>query len=63
MGTVWPDHEYSLTLDQSLVTAMEDEGRWMIANNLTNEKAIPDFRNCIYTKEPPDVKPEAVNIL
>ena len=62
MATVWPNHQFSLTLDQSLVTAMEDEGRWMINNNLTTEQAIPDYRNCIYTKSLVEVKPEAGNI-
>jgi hypothetical protein len=42
---------------------MEDEGRWMIANNLTAEKTIPDFRNYIYTKGLEVVKPDAVNII
>jgi NitT/TauT family transport system substrate-binding protein len=63
MGAVWPDHEYSLTLDQSLVTAMEDEGRWMIANNLTNETTIPDFMGYIDKNGLRTIKPEAVNIL
>ena len=38
MATVLPDHQFALSLDQSLVLAMEDEGRWMINNNLTNAK-------------------------
>ena len=60
---VWPENQFSLSLDQSLITAMEDEGRWMIANNLTTEKTIPDFRDYIYTKGLEEVKPEAVNII
>jgi NitT/TauT family transport system substrate-binding protein len=59
---VWPENQFSLSLDQSLVTALEDEGRWMINNNLTIEKTLPDFRDDIYTKGLEDVKPEAVNI-
>jgi NitT/TauT family transport system substrate-binding protein len=62
MAAVWPQNQYSLTLDMSLVTAMEDEGRWMIKNNLTSAEKIPDFRNYIYTKGLEEVKPEAVNI-
>ncbi len=62
MAAVWDKNQFSLSLDQSLVTAMEDEGRWMIKNNLTTEKTIPDFRNYIYTKALEEVKPEAVNI-
>ncbi len=63
MAAVWDKNQFSLSLDQSLVTAMEDEGRWMIKNNLTTEKTIPDFRNYIYTKGLAEVKPEAVNII
>ncbi len=62
MEAIWPDHQYSLTLDQSLITAMEDEGRWMIKNNLTAEKRIPNFRNYIYTKGLEAVKSKSVNI-
>ncbi len=62
MAAIWPRNQYSLTLDTSLLTAMEDEGRWMIANNLTSEKTIPNFIDYIYTKGLKEVKPESVNI-
>jgi NitT/TauT family transport system substrate-binding protein len=39
LATIWPRFQFSLILDQSLVTAMEDEARWMIANNMTEEKS------------------------
>lgn len=63
MDTVWQQNQFTLSLDQSLIVAMEDEGRWMIKNNLTTEKTIPNFRNYIYTKGLGEVKPEAVNII
>lgn len=63
MAAVWPDHQFSLSLDQSMVFAMEDEGRWMIKNNLTTEKTIPDFRDHIYTKGLKEINPEAVNVI
>jgi NitT/TauT family transport system substrate-binding protein len=62
MMAIWPDHYYSLTLDQSLIIAMQDESRWMIANNLTTAKTLPDYNSYIYTKGLEEVKPEAVNI-
>ena len=62
MADIWPDHEYALTLDQSLITAMEDEARWMIANNLTNATEIPDFRKYISTEGLKAVKPGSVRI-
>jgi hypothetical protein len=63
MTVVWPDHQFALSLDQSLILAMEDEGRWMIDNNLTSEKTIPDFRGYIYTRGLEEVKPESLNII
>jgi NitT/TauT family transport system substrate-binding protein len=63
MKTVWSQNQFSLSLDQSLITAMEDEARWMIKNNLTTEKQIPDFLNYIYLEGLEAVKPEAVHII
>ncbi len=62
IATVWSKSQFSLTLDQSLIAAMEDEARWMISNNLTAEKTIPDFMDYIYTKGIEEVKPDSVNI-
>ena len=57
------NHQYSLTLDRSLVAAMEDEARWMISNNLTTEKQVPDFLDYIYMDGLKAIKPNAVNII
>ncbi len=63
MAAIWPEHQFSLTLDQGLVAAMEDEARWMIANNLTPEKQVPDFLDYIYMDGLEAIKPGAVNII
>lgn len=42
---------------------MEDEARWMIKNNLTSEKQVPDCMNYVYVDGLKAVKPEAVNII
>ncbi len=63
MDTVWQQNQFSLTLDQSLVLAMEDEARWMIANNLTNATSVPDFRRYIYEDGLESVRPGSVNII
>jgi NitT/TauT family transport system substrate-binding protein len=63
MDTVWRQNQFVLNLDQSLIAAMEDEARWMIKNNLTTEKQVPDFMNYIYLDGLKAVKPEAVNII
>jgi len=61
--TVWSQNQFSLSLDQSLLAAMEDEARWMIKNNLTSETKVPDFLDYIYVDGLEAVKPHAVNII
>ena len=61
--TIWSENQFSLSLDQSLITAMEDEARWMIKNRLTSEKTVPNFLDYIYEDGLKAVKPEAVNII
>lgn len=63
MPTVWQQNQFSLSLDESLILAMEDKARWMIANNLTNTTAVPDFRHYIWTEGMKSVKPGSVNII
>ncbi|HTY52443.1 MAG TPA: NrtA/SsuA/CpmA family ABC transporter substrate-binding protein [Methanomicrobiales archaeon] len=63
MDTVWRQNRFTLTLDQSLVLAMEDEARWMIGNKLTNATAVPDFRKYIDTAGLEAVKPGSVNVI
>ncbi len=61
--TVWKQNQYGLSLDQSLIVAMEGEARWMINNNLTNTTLVPNFTNYIYFDGLRTIKPEAVNII
>ncbi len=63
VAAIWPQHQFYLSLDQALIAAMEDEARWMIKNNLTSEKQVPDFVNYIYTDGLKAIRPEAVNII
>jgi ABC-type nitrate/sulfonate/bicarbonate transport system substrate-binding protein len=61
--SIWPDNQFNLSLDLSLIIAMEDEARWMQSNSLTTEKQIPNFLNYIHEGALKAVKPEAVNII
>ncbi len=63
MSTIWSQNQFSLTLDHSLVVAMEDEARWMIGNNLTEEKQVPNFLDYIYEDSLKAIRPGAVNII
>src|SRR6185369_1685136 len=60
---IWPDTQFTMSLDQSLVVAMEDEARWLIANNLTREKKIPNYLDYIHQNGLSEVRSEAVNII
>ena len=63
INKIWPEHQFSVSLDRGLIAAMEDEARWMISNNLTMEKQVPDFMDYIYEDALKALKPEAVNII
>jgi len=63
MEANWTGSQFSLSLDQSLIIAMEDEARWMISNNLTAEKQVPNLLDYIYEDALKAIKPEAVNII
>jgi NitT/TauT family transport system substrate-binding protein len=63
MDTAWPQNQFSLSLDPSLLATLEDEGRWMIRNNLVNATQIPDYRNYLYSQGLDTVKPGSVNII
>lgn len=63
MDTVWEQNQFSLSLDQSLIMAMEDEARWLMANGLVNASAVPDVRDHIHTESLEEVRPGSVNII
>lgn len=63
MARVWPQHHFNLSLEQKLITAMKDQAHWMIRNNYTREKAIPDFTNYIYADGLKAVNPKEVSII
>jgi ABC-type nitrate/sulfonate/bicarbonate transport system substrate-binding protein len=50
-------------LDQALLTGMEAEAQWMIRNNLTTKKEMPNYLDMIDLKPLGAVKPEAVGII
>ncbi len=60
MDTAWEQNQFTLSLDQSFITAMEDEARWMIANNMTDAESIPDFTRYVSTESLEQVKPGSV---
>ncbi len=63
MSTVWTNQQISLSLDQSMMLAMQDESRWLISNSLTNATSIPNFLNYIYLDGLNSVKTNSVTII
>ncbi len=61
--TIWPEHQFSVRLDQSLILALEDQARWMIDNRLTAEQSVPDFIDYIYANSLESARPGAVNLI
>ncbi len=59
---VWPENQYTLTLDQSLILTMEDQARWMKINGFTSNP-VPNFLNYIYLEGLQAVDPGSVNII
>ena len=61
--SVWPEHSFSVLLDQALVVVMEDQARWIIARDLVGERRMPNFMSNICENALEAVKPEAVNLI
>jgi NitT/TauT family transport system substrate-binding protein len=59
---VWPENQFTLTLDQSLILAMEDQTRWMIRNNLTSSP-VPNFLNFVYLEGLEAIDPGSVSVI
>jgi ABC-type nitrate/sulfonate/bicarbonate transport system substrate-binding protein len=60
---IWSRNVYSLSLEQSLVTALQDEARWLIAEGLTEAKQVPNFRASMYVEGLKAVQPNTVNVI
>jgi ABC-type nitrate/sulfonate/bicarbonate transport system substrate-binding protein len=60
IASVWPQHQFRLSLDPSLISAINDEAHWMINNKLTTEKTVPDFHDYVYLDGLKAVRPQAV---
>ena len=59
----WADVSFSVTLDQPLILALEDESRWAIDGRLTGAREVPNYLDFIYFDGLKAVKPDAVRIL
>lgn len=62
-ASVWSRDLFALSIDQSLLNAMELEARWLLSNNLTTATKVPNFLENIDSTSLKAVKPEAVNLV
>ena len=59
----WPKFNLKVSLEQSLLVALEDEARWAINNELVDATEMPNYLDYIYMDALEEVKPEAVTIM
>jgi len=59
----WVNAKFTVSLDQSLILALEDESSWAIKNGLTEARKAHNFLDHIYIEGLKSVKPGAVRIL
>jgi len=59
----WDEFAFEVSLNQSLLTGLEDEARWAIKNNLTSATKVPNYLNFIYLDALEAVRPEVVTII
>lgn len=60
---IWPEYRFNVTLDQSLLLALEDESRWAIKNKLTDRADMPNYLNHINFDPLQAVTPAAVTVI
>lgn len=62
LATVWTKHTIGLSLDQTLLVAMEDQARWAIARGLTPASRPPNYLKSIEPGPLVSVRPDAVTL-
>lgn len=60
---IWENFEFSITLEQSILSNMEDEARWVLREGYFNQNEIPNYLEYIDYDVLDDIKPEVVGII
>jgi NitT/TauT family transport system substrate-binding protein len=63
LETVWPQLNLQVSLDQGILSSLEDKARWAVKNEITDQKNIPNFLNYVYAEALKQVRPERVTII
>jgi NitT/TauT family transport system substrate-binding protein len=60
---LWRDYRFDVSLEQSLLLALEDESRWAIQNKLVADSTMPNFLNHLHLDALAAVRPAAVTVI
>ena len=63
VASTWAKTRFRVSLDQSLLTLMEDEARWAIQNRLVEAKKVPNYLNYLYLDGLMKLRPDAVGVV
>jgi len=63
MALLWDVFTFEISLNQSLLVALEAEARWAIKYKLTESTEVPNYLDYIYYDVLEEVKPEAIGII
>lgn len=63
LKALWPQYRFNVTLDQSLLLALEDESRWAIRNKLTDRTDMPNYLTHVSLDALKAVSPAAVTLI
>jgi NitT/TauT family transport system substrate-binding protein len=59
----WAKTRFRVRLDQSLLTLLEDEGRWAIRNKLVDAEKMPNYLNFLYIDGLEKIRPDVVTVI
>jgi NitT/TauT family transport system substrate-binding protein len=63
MDYSWPKQEFTVVLEQAMLSVLEDQARWRIENGLTHQTNVPNFLEFLYFDALEVTAPEAVTII
>lgn len=43
VDSLWPDYDFRVALEQSLITTLESQSRWAVREGVVTNKALPDY--------------------
>ena len=63
LDAIWANFRFRISLPQGMLTMLEDQARWAIANRYTKATELPNFLDSIYLDAMLAVQPQAVSII